>query len=119
MPRTDRMIVQKCKANWRAGLSELASGVRREVSLSLSIHTVSRRLLEVGLESHYALLKPLLKDIHRNKRWQWCRERRGWMVEAWRRLVFSDESKTQDQSPVHKDGKVSLCVHCPCCSMMW
>lgn len=58
----------------------------------ISHQTVARRLHEFDLESHLAATKPLLKEIHKEKRLAWCLERQNWGYEKWASVIFSDES---------------------------
>lgn len=58
----------------------------------ISHQTVGRRLKEFELESHLAATKPLLTNVHKQKRLAWCEARRNWGYEKWASVIFSDES---------------------------
>ena len=65
-------------------------------TLITSRATISRSLLDFGLESYAALKKPLLTKADRKIRYQWCLERKDWMYDKWSSVIFSDESNFQN-----------------------
>ena len=48
-----------------------------------------------GLESHFAVRKPLLTVKDRLKRYKWCKQRLNWTVNDLSRVIFSDESNLE------------------------
>ena len=58
----------------------------------VSTKTVRRRLVKAGLTGCVAAKRPLLTLAHRKKRLDWCRERKDWTNEQWKKVLWSDES---------------------------
>jgi hypothetical protein len=48
--------------------------------------------LNFGLASYQAIEKPLLKDVNRQNRYNWCQDRKYWRHEKWSTVIFSDGS---------------------------
>ena len=63
-------------------------GLRR-----LSAQTVRNRLREVGLRARRPYFGPVLRQLHRRRRVQWCNNVQAWTLANWRRIWFSDESR--------------------------
>ena len=57
--------------------------------------TVSKRMLEFGLESHTQTEKQLLTDKDKTIRYDWCFEKKNWSFEKWSSCVFNDGSYFQ------------------------
>lgn len=57
----------------------------------VSLDTVKRELRRHGLFGRIAIKKPLLTNIQKKKRKQWCATRREWTSLKWKSVVFSDE----------------------------
>lgn len=74
-----------------------APDIREELnsmrSTPLSVPTVRRRLLEVGLKGRIAAKKPLLREVNIMKRLQWAKDHESWDTNQWARVLFTDESK--------------------------
>lgn len=74
-----------------------APDIREELnalrSSSLSVPTVRRRLLEVGLKGRIAAKKPLLREANKIKRLQWAKDHEHWNINQWSKVLFTDESK--------------------------
>ncbi|GBM19165.1 hypothetical protein AVEN_79881-1 [Araneus ventricosus] len=47
----------------------------------------------MGLCSRRFIRVPLLTKRHRQLRLQWAREHRGWTMDEWKRVAWSDESR--------------------------
>jgi hypothetical protein len=67
----------------------LQSSSNRHISAS----TVQRRLCESGLRGRIAAKKPLLKDINKKKRLAWAKKHDQWILDRWKSVLWSDESK--------------------------
>jgi hypothetical protein len=57
-----------------------------------SVTTVRERLRAHGLWGYIARRKPLLTPLHRQRRLQWCRERKNGSILQWGRVIFTYES---------------------------
>ena len=58
----------------------------------ISCRTLRRKLLMCGLKGRIAARKPLHSAVHQRKRLEWCQQRKDWMPEQWKKILFSDES---------------------------
>ena len=47
---------------------------------------------QIGLNCHNAASKPLLNEIQRKNRLEWCIKRQNWTLRQWRSVIWSDES---------------------------
>ncbi|GBN92610.1 Transposable element Tc1 transposase [Araneus ventricosus] len=54
---------------------------------------VFRNTLDMGLRSRRPTRVPLLTKRHRQLRLQWAREHRDWIMDEWKRVAWSDESR--------------------------
>jgi transposase len=93
--REDNFLFRIARANPNASLSKLKPNWVIGEDKRASKATISRRLLEFGLESHKAIRKPLLSVLDRRRRVKWCIERKNWTHQQWSRVIFSDESNFQ------------------------
>lgn len=85
--RNPRASLKDLKPNWTIGPIDDKK--------TASKATISRRLLEYGLESHQVIRKPMLSVADRKKRHKWCKARRNCTHTQWSRVIFSDESNFQ------------------------
>ena len=82
------------RKNRNASASDLLSDMKQnDNKLDICVSTVSSRLRDKGMHSFYAIRKPLLNNRTKERRKDWCKARLGWDEEAWRRVLFSDESR--------------------------
>lgn len=59
----------------------------------ISDQTVRNRLREHGLRSRRPYVGPKLTLRHRRNRMQWARTHQRWILQQWRQVLFSDESR--------------------------
>ena len=92
-PKDDMKLFNLSRRSPNASLRELSQNWKRiDGSPKASMSTVSRRLLNFGLSSYQAIENPLLKDVDRQNRYNWCQERKYWSHEKWYTIIFSVES---------------------------
>lgn len=94
--KEDNTLLKIARQNPRSSLRDLKPNwiirpTGKEKTASKA--TISRRLLEFGLESRQAICKPMLSAADRKKRFKWCDERKTYT--DWSRVIFSDESNFQ------------------------
>nr|CAD7195318.1 unnamed protein product [Timema douglasi] len=84
--RQDRRLLQLCKKDRNASCSDLLRELKSSCdNINITERTVCNRLNEAGLGSYFAIRKPLLNEKHKKQRLQFCKERLGWLKEAWER----------------------------------
>lgn len=82
------------EAIYRASLSnpfQTAVDLRYELAPECSVQTVRNRLRAKGLKCRVPARKPALKPFHRQMRHSFAINHIHWSVDAWHRVVFSDE----------------------------
>ncbi|XP_075233789.1 uncharacterized protein LOC142331651 [Lycorma delicatula] len=79
--RQDRAIIKVSKLNQSASLPDIATEVAQNHGIQVSTATLSRRLKESGMESHFALAKPPSSAVHKLK-CQFCKQTKNWLKEA-------------------------------------
>ena len=65
------------------------------ITTPVSTDTVKRVLRDSGLKGCIAIKKPALSKRHIKNRITWAKQHSTWEDEAWRKVVFSDESKIE------------------------
>lgn len=89
--RQDRLLKVFQLRNRATSSAELAQEWQ-QAGVSASARTVRRRLLEQGLVSRRAAMKPLLSRKNIRDRLIFCKRYREWTAEDWGKVIFSDES---------------------------
>lgn len=89
----DRFIETISKRNRRLTASEITAEVNRTRQDSISVATVKRRLVNVGLRGCVAVKKPFLRPINKRKRFNWAKEHKDWTISTWENVLWTDESK--------------------------
>ena len=85
--RDNRELKHLALKNRRSTLEDITN----MSNLPVSRWTISRRLNEMGINSHVARQKPFLNDQHIADRLKWVQDHSNWTVEDWKRVVWSDE----------------------------
>ena len=91
-PREDRWILRQCKINRRATSSEIKIGLEKLSGCKISASSV-RRLIKAKMYCRRAVKKPFLSRFQRLRRFRWAKAHAAWQQKAWRKVIFSDESK--------------------------
>lgn len=91
--REDKFIVVTSKRQRTLTAPSLREEINGLRSTPLSVTTVRRRLLEVGLKGRVAAKKPLLREANRLKRLKWAQDHEKWNTSQWSKVLWSDESK--------------------------
>jgi len=79
---------------------QMPPGLRR-----ISAQTVRNRLRENGLRTRRPYFGAVLRRRHRLTRVRWCNRVRGWNLDNWRRVWFSEESRFMLQK---RDGRTRV-----------
>lgn len=91
--RQDRIITRISLADRRKTAPQIRADLEEHHSMKVSVTTVQRRLLEVGLKAYRARKKPRLTRVHRQRRMEFAQAYRHWTASDWSKVVFSDESR--------------------------
>ena len=99
-PRQDKALFKLSRENPKWSARKLASEwiIKSIGSPDLTIGkrgTVSKRLLEFGLNSYEQTDKQMLTEKDKKNRYEWCVARRNWSYDKWSSILFSDESNFQ------------------------
>ena len=90
----DRYIVWIAESSTRIPFAQL----RNETNLPVSEQTLRRHLCEAGIRKWKAVNRPLLTKQHAKKRLEWARAHRHWIVDNWRKVLWSDECSVAKDS---------------------
>ncbi|TMZ26485.1 hypothetical protein EMF65_33690 [Klebsiella pneumoniae] len=71
----------------------IATDLQTSCGLQISSRTVRRELHGMGFHGRAAASKPYITKCNAKRRMQWCKARRHWTLEQWRRVLWSDESR--------------------------
>ena len=99
--REDRFLRVAALRDRRQSARQLGSQLSAATGKAVSKWTVSRRLSEKGIRARRPRKKPQLTARHRGLRRGWAASHRGWTLDQWKRVLFSDESKIS----LGSDGK--------------
>lgn len=83
-----RIVARKHKTTAPQITAELNASMREPVS----VKTVRRALHDEGIHGRAAIAKPLLTPRNVKQRVQWCKDHRTWTLDAWKHVIWSDES---------------------------
>lgn len=75
------------------GEASTATDVQRQLFPKIHPSTLRRALREHGLQAYKRATKPFLSEAHVEKRRIWAADFEKWDVDAWKAVLFSDESK--------------------------
>lgn len=96
--REDRYVVQYARRHRNASARALRDHFQHTFRRVISTSTVIRRLHLANLRARRPLRVPTLLPRHRAARLQWAREHSGWLLQQWRWVLFTDETRIGLQS---------------------
>lgn len=87
--KIDRLIVRLSKSNptWSA------VDIKRELGLSVCVHTVRKRLMENNLYGRVSRKVPMLTKKNIRNRILFAKKHLHWPPEKWRNILWTDETK--------------------------
>lgn len=96
-PATVRFVQMRSKRNRFLTATSLAEQMnefwkREDPKMTVSRHTISRRLNDVGLKARSARKKPLLTPRNRMKRIIWAKKHKNWSIDQWKKVIWTDET---------------------------
>ncbi|CAI9596684.1 unnamed protein product [Staurois parvus] len=71
----------------------IAKNLQTWCGLQVSTTTVYRELHGIGFHGRAAASKPYITKCNAKHQMQWCKARRHWALEQWRRVLWSDKSR--------------------------
>uniref|UniRef100_A0A8C5PHP2 Transposase Tc1-like domain-containing protein n=1 Tax=Leptobrachium leishanense TaxID=445787 RepID=A0A8C5PHP2_9ANUR len=103
MERGQRMLRRIVRRGLQLSAESIARDLQTACGLQISSMTVRRELHGMGFHGRAAASKPYITKCNAKRRMQWCKARRHWTLEQWRRILWSDESSF---SIWQSDGRV-------------
>ena len=101
--RSDRFITKSSKSGIPTK-KEITKELKNQTGVEVSTKTTQRRLREKDITRRKKSKKPYVSEKNRIARLKFARERAGWSIKQWKRVVWSDESpfgyKNQSQEHV-------------------
>lgn len=77
----------------RITLAEIQQNFQNKTSIQVSQKTIRNSLHNLGFSSCIPARKPLLNDLQKENRLNWCLERQSWSIRKWQNIIWSDESR--------------------------
>ena len=82
------------KQNRRRSLADITTKFNENKEHTFCKKTVERKIHDLGYKRRVAKKSVTVRDVNKNKRVAWARERKNWTVEReWKKWIFSDESQ--------------------------
>jgi len=91
--RDKRHLEMIVRSNRRQTTRQVHQNFVQSSGTVVSLSTVKRALYDAGYNSRVAARKPFISPKNKRDRLQWCRERKEWTNEDWKKVVWSDESR--------------------------
>jgi hypothetical protein len=84
-----KMVRETCQTSSETITREFHSAM----NCPASTVTVHHELRGMGFHGRAAAHKPNISPVNATRRLKWCKERRHWTVDNWKRVIWSDESR--------------------------
>ena len=81
-----QMLTRIMRIGCQLSAESLVTDLQTSCDLQIILRTVHRELYGMGFHGQAAASKPYI-----SKWMQWCKARRHWTLEKWRRVLWSDE----------------------------
>uniref|UniRef100_A0A3Q2D7V8 Tc1-like transposase DDE domain-containing protein n=1 Tax=Cyprinodon variegatus TaxID=28743 RepID=A0A3Q2D7V8_CYPVA len=101
--RGQRMLTRIVRRGRQLSAESITTDLQTSCGLQISSRTVRRELHGMGFHGRAAASKPYITKCNAKRRMRWCKARRHWTLEQWRRVLWSDESRF---SIWQSDGRV-------------
>ena len=94
--RSLRHLKISLEGDRRQSLSDLTTTINNAATHPVHPRTIRRAIRgPLGMNAHIAAKKPYLKPSHRQARYAWAKEHRGWGADDWEKVVWTDESSVE------------------------
>jgi hypothetical protein len=97
-----------CK-NGLSSVATLTTQFQTASGNNVSTRTVRRELHEMGFHGRAVAHKPKITMHNAKCRLEWCKARRHWTLEQWKRILWSDESLLLDESEFSRCQENATC----------
>ena len=77
----------------KTGQAHNATELRTKWFPNVAVQTIRNHLKNIGMKAYVMRKKPYISRKNMRKRILWAREHRTWSSQAWRKIIFSDETK--------------------------
>ncbi|KAM9473079.1 transcription activator BRG1-like [Salvelinus alpinus] len=88
-----RVLRRVASKNHLSSVPTLTTEFQTASGSNVSTRTVRRELHEMGFHGRAAAHKPKITMRNAKRRLEWCKARRHWTLEQWKRVLWSDESR--------------------------
>ena len=95
LSKAAKIIIAKSLSKPHKSTRILTQDLRRRDIVSVSHFTVLNYLKSLRATPYKPQKQPNITDSQKKSRLNFCKERKNWGVEEWRRILFSDESPFQ------------------------
>ncbi len=92
-------------SNRKATITQITTRYNQDMQNTISEHTKSRTLKQMGYSSRRPHRVPLLSAKNRKRRLQSAQAHQNWTIEDWKNVACSDESRFLLR---HSDGRVRI-----------
>ena len=80
------------KRNRKCSLKNICSDFNTGRALPFSKLTIRRHLKSIGFVRRVAKNYRHIRKINRQKRIQYCKTKKSWTIQKWKKVIFTDES---------------------------
>ena len=91
--RDRRKLKTVVRKNRMSSAATLVTEFQNSSGTMVCTKTLRRELNTMGFHGRAAAHKPHISKVNARRRLEWCKARRQWTLEQWKRVVWSDESR--------------------------
>lgn len=91
--RDKRHLERIIRSNRQQTTRQVHNNFVESSGTAVSVSTIKRALYDAGYNSRVAARKPLISPKNQRDRLRWCRNRKTWDDEDWKKVIWSDESR--------------------------
>ncbi|CAI9540996.1 unnamed protein product, partial [Staurois parvus] len=91
--RGQRMLKRTVRRSRQLSAESIAKDLQTWCGLQMSPTTGHRELHGMGFHGRAAASKPSITQCNVKRRMPWCKARRHWTLEQWKRVLWSDQSR--------------------------
>lgn len=88
-----------------------ARNIKESLNLNVSRHTIAQRLRGAGLKNYIASKRPFIRNINKRKRYEFVKKYIGSLLNFWKTVVWSDDSKFEEFGQKRYSKVLSILFH--------